>query len=141
MKNQQGREVYEKIKKAVDEGCIVIDVGRVAGINTLIKDLVEAAKIKNDSPDITDCLSCAFCSMNEENTDNRCCEENTDDLYKGKFYVFNPNADKPKKLYEDYREALRDSKLIAEKENAKVYVLKVVAEADIRKMVYVKEGQ
>lgn len=48
--------------------------------------------------------------------------------YKGKFYVFNPDADKPRKLYNTYEEALNDAKKVSNLEKGtKIYVLKLVA--------------
>lgn len=45
----------------------------------------------------------------------------------GKFYVFNPKADKPRKLYDNYEQALNDAKSISENFLAKTYVLQIVA--------------
>lgn len=48
--------------------------------------------------------------------------------YQGKFYVFNPDADKPRKLYNTYEEALNDAKKVSNLEKGtKIYVLKLVA--------------
>lgn len=48
--------------------------------------------------------------------------------YQGKFYVFNPDADKPRKLYNTYEEALNDAKKVSNLEkDTKIYVLKLVA--------------
>lgn len=48
--------------------------------------------------------------------------------YQGKFYVFNPDADKPRKLYNTYEEALNDAKKVSNLEKGtKIYVLKLVS--------------
>lgn len=48
---------------------------------------------------------------------------------RGKFYVFNPEAGKPRKMYYSYQAALMDAAKVSEKENgATVYVLKVIRE-------------
>lgn len=48
--------------------------------------------------------------------------------YQGKFYVFNPDADKPRKLYNTYEGALNDAKKVSNLEKgAKIYVLKLVS--------------
>lgn len=48
---------------------------------------------------------------------------------RGKFYVFNPEAGKPRKTYYSYQAALMDAAKVSEKENgATVYVLKVIRE-------------
>lgn len=47
----------------------------------------------------------------------------------GKFYVFNPEAGKPRKIYHSYQAALMDAAKVSEKENgATVYVLKIIRE-------------
>lgn len=48
---------------------------------------------------------------------------------RGKFYVFNPEAGKPRKIYHSYQAALMDAAKVSEKENgATVYVLKIIRE-------------
>lgn len=48
--------------------------------------------------------------------------------YQGKFYVFNPDADKPRKLYNTYEEALNDAKKVSNLEKGtKIYVLRLVS--------------
>lgn len=47
----------------------------------------------------------------------------------GRFYVFNPEAGKPRKMYHSYQAALMNAAKVSEKENgATVYVLKVIRE-------------
>lgn len=46
------------------------------------------------------------------------------------YYVFNPKADKPKKIYHDYNEALTNAKDVSRKEMGRVFVLKVAAICD-----------
>lgn len=45
----------------------------------------------------------------------------------GKFYVFNPAMDKPRKIYDTYEEAYKDAKEIAYKyDSIDIYVLEIV---------------
>lgn len=46
------------------------------------------------------------------------------------YYVFNPKADKPRKIYHDYNEALEDAKDTSKNEMERVFVLEVVAICD-----------
>ena len=57
----------------------------------------------------------------------------------GRYFVFNPKADKPRKEYDDYKEALNDAQAISLKEDTNVFVLEVVAEARIQRMVVTTE--
>lgn len=55
----------------------------------------------------------------------------------GRFYVFNPEAGKPRKTYHSYQAALMDAAKVSEKENgATVYVLKVIREMPDLKMPF-----
>lgn len=46
----------------------------------------------------------------------------------GKFYVFNPQADKPRKIYDSYEAALKDATSVSKICNGeKIFVLKIVA--------------
>ena len=55
----------------------------------------------------------------------------------GRFYVFNPEAGKPRKMYHSYQTALMDAAKVSEKENgATVYVLKVIREMPDLKMPF-----
>lgn len=48
--------------------------------------------------------------------------------YKGQFYVFNPNKDKPRKVYYTYESALEDAKRVSKITNGeKIFVLKIVS--------------
>jgi len=48
--------------------------------------------------------------------------------YEGKFYVFNPHKDKPRKVYENYAAALADAKAVSRISNGeKILVLKIVS--------------
>lgn len=56
---------------------------------------------------------------------------------RGRFYVFNPEAGKPRKMYHSYQAALMDAAKVAERESgATVYVLKVVAAMPELKMPF-----
>lgn len=46
------------------------------------------------------------------------------------YYVFNPKADKPRKIYHDYDKALDDAKDVSKRELTRTYVLKVAAICD-----------
>lgn len=48
--------------------------------------------------------------------------------YEGRFYVFNPHKDKPRKVYESYAAALADAKAVSKISNGeKILVLKIVS--------------
>lgn len=52
--------------------------------------------------------------------------------YEGKFYVFNPLKDKPRKVYENYAAALADAKAVSKLTNGqKILVLKIVSGVQI----------
>jgi len=54
----------------------------------------------------------------------------------GKFYVFNPAMDKPKKIYDTYEEAYKDAQDIAYKyDSINVYVLEIVTEIERTELV------
>jgi len=57
----------------------------------------------------------------------------------GRYFVFNPTADKPRKEYDDYAEAKNDAQAISLKMDAKVFVLEVVAEINCRRLVETTE--
>ena len=57
----------------------------------------------------------------------------------GRYFVFNPTADKPRKEYDDYTEARNDAQAISLKQDAKVFVLEVVAEVNCRRLVETTE--
>ena len=91
---------------------------------------------RNDVIDIPNCKKSSVWKGNcEPAAEDKKCEVEEG----GSYYVFNPNKDKPRKIYDNYKEALADCKKVAEIAQEKVLVLKVVAEAEIHKMIYVKE--
>lgn len=57
----------------------------------------------------------------------------------GRYFVFNPTADKPRKEYDDYAEARNDAQAVSLKADAKVFVLEVVAEVNCRRLIETTE--
>lgn len=123
----------------------IVNGGRAAGRKTL-RDRI----FSNDFLDYPDFVSGDFSpetkEMIEDSKKSSVWKPNCEQEAKkceveegGSYYVFNPNKDKPRKLYDNYKEALADCKKVAELAQERVLVLKVVAEAEVHKMIYVKE--
>lgn len=56
--------------------------------------------------------------------------------YEGKFYVFNPLKDKPRKIYDSYAAALTDAKAVSKiTDGQKILVLKIVSGVEIKEKV------
>lgn len=53
----------------------------------------------------------------------------------GKFYVFNPDADKPRKTYTSYQAALDDAKDVSKIENKPIQVLKVLSTVSVSESI------
>ena len=49
----------------------------------------------------------------------------------GKFYVYNPDAGKPKKIYKNYHEALKDAVDVAQISGDEVHVLKILTSINV----------
>lgn len=56
-----------------------------------------------------------------------------------KYYVYNKNKSKPKYAHSSYADALKEAQRLAQLENDKFEILKVVAKVEIEKRLRVKE--
>lgn len=122
--NWEDCELVHDLMKKLNKGEV-----KKEGHNKLIDRI-----FRNDVIDVPSCKKSSVWKPNGESEVKKCEAEEC-----GNYYVFNPNKDKPRKLYDNYKEALTDCKGVAEREQETVLVLKVVAEAEVHKMIYVKE--
>jgi len=63
-----------------------------------------------------------------------------DSQNEGKFYVFNPSADKPRKIYRNYNLALNDAKDVSKVSGKTVQVLKVLTSVTVEENIVDETG-
>lgn len=107
--NITGITYFKAMKKIADE--------RINNLTKMLENTLEKT-IKQQSLEIQE-LKTQLKHARSNRTDNRI----------GKFYVFNPDAGKPRKIYDSYEAALKDATSVSKICNSgKIFVLKIVSE-------------